>query len=81
MTKILFSKTISINDGNNNNVEIFYEKYWEPGFVKPLYRYGECFHSMSGMQHEIIKGTHLLSRPNLKQYIKRNYGVDKIQSI
>lgn len=60
MTAVLFSKMFPSKHGR---IDVFYEKYWNPGFAKPLWRYG--FQSKNGSVH-VVKD-HLLSRPKLKE--------------
>ena len=73
MTKILFSKSIPVP--GHPDIEVFYEKFWERGLVKPLWRWGETIHCPSGQTASFIQKSHLFTRPNIKRYIKRTYHV------
>ena len=70
MTKILFSNSTKVAGGR---VDIFWEKYWEPGFAKPLWRYGETWQWPDGRIQSKIDSDHLLNRPNIKRFIKTYY--------
>lgn len=64
MTKILTSKTIS----KNSYTDVFYEKYWEPGFTKPLWRWGETIHHHDGKTTSYIRKTHLTCQPRIEKF-------------
>lgn len=70
MAKILFSKSVPVP---GYRVEVFCEKFWEPGLVQPLWRYGETFRCLDGRIVSRIQKSHLFSRPNIKRYIEKWY--------
>lgn len=70
MTKILFSNSTKVANGA---VEIFWEKYWEPGFAKPLWRYGETWETWGGQKVTKVQADRMLNRPNIKRFIKTYY--------
>ena len=77
MTKILFSNKVKVPD---YAVEIFWEKYWEPGFTRPLWRFGETWKTLDGRTASRVQSSHLLSRPNVKRFIKKYYPLSELYS-
>ena len=61
MTRTLFYKEIDTGNGKL----FWYEKYWEPGFAKPLWRYGYFYDNAKKISYTV--SDHLLSRPSLKR--------------
>ena len=62
MSRVLFYKEIDIT---GDGALFWYEKYWEPGFAKPLWRYGYFYDK--DKKFRATTSDHLLSRPNLKR--------------
>ena len=77
MTKILFSNAVTVP---GYDVEIFWEKYWERGLVKPLWRCGETWKTLDGRTISRVQSSHLFRRPNIKRLIKKYYPFAELYS-